>query len=404
MTVIDLILIHTLSPRQDTTMSILSSLPPSSRDLISPVLDLEDPATGNQDTTDYIDQSNQQIQHATPFLSNRQHQRLNVKFDKNARNLAFRDDVRLFSYSVLISKDCVARQTGMRNRVIARRQRNSRIRVFLQSGWVIGIHRRYDRKIVLELFKVLVGGGACIVQRIVQTRVKRTETQFIDLVRKVEGLVIEVLAKLHVTVTTSGDVEISLDLVELEAAEDATRVGYSTSTQSRRLCKLLLLAGSTQVIMDILLLVIGTASFSSAATEVMSTFCILPVRPDGEVAGESLRSHDAVARGVLDVEVYIVALHGDDNVEVELQVVRDALFDAEGVVGFAHVPAAHLGHCQQERGQGEEERPHSSILRLCLVRGFGFGCCVSRSAWVLCRQRRPTRTKGVKGFYDRRRL
>jgi hypothetical protein len=78
--------------------------------------------------------------------------------------------------------------------------------------------------------------------------------------------------------------------------------------------------------------------------------------------------------------VYIVALHGDDNVEIELQVVRDALFDAEGVVGFAHVPAAHLGHCQQERGQGQEERPHSSILRLCLVRGFGFGC-------ACCRQR-----------------
>jgi hypothetical protein len=167
----------------------------------------------------------------------------------------------------------------MRNRVIARRQRNSRIRVFLQRRWVIGINSGYNRKIVLELFKVLVGSSACVVQRIVQTRVKRTETQFIDLVRKVEGLMIQMLAKFHVTMAASGDVEISLDLVELEAAKDATRVGYSTSAQSRCLCKLLLLAGSTQIIMDILLLVIGTASFSSAATEVMSTFCILPVRP-----------------------------------------------------------------------------------------------------------------------------
>jgi hypothetical protein len=87
-----------------------------------------------------------------------------------------------------------------------------------------------------------------------------------------------------------------------------------------------------------------------------------------------------------------------------LQVVRDALFDAEGVVGFARVPAAHLGHCQQERGQREEERPHSSILRLCLVRGFGFGC-----AWRSQRcfedmdagGMRLSHTKGVKSFYDR---
>jgi hypothetical protein len=140
--------------------------------------------------------------------------------------------------------------------------------------------------------------------------------------------------------------------------------------------------------MDILLLIIGTASFSSAATEVMSAFCVFPVRPDGEFAGEGLGSHDAVARGVLDVEVQVVALHGDDNVEVELQVVRHTLFYAEGMMGLANIPATHLGHCQQERGQGEEERPNSSILCLCLVRGFGFGCCMSRSARMLYLSRR----------------
>ena len=154
--------------------------------------------------------------------------------------------------------------------------------------------------------------------------------------------------------------------------------------------------------MDILLLVVGPSSFGSAATEVVCAFCVLPLGPEGSVAGEGLTGHDAVARGILDVDVQVTALHGNDDIEVELQVMRDTLFDAKGVVCLANVPAAHLGHCQQERGKGEEERPHSSILRLGLVRGFGFGCCGLRSA-ILSRGRRErvSRTKGVKSLYDR---
>lgn len=154
--------------------------------------------------------------------------------------------------------------------------------------------------------------------------------------------------------------------------------------------------------MDILLLVVGSSSFGSAATEVMSAFCVFPLRPEGSVAGECLTGHDAIARGILDVDVQVAALHGNDDIEVELQVMRDALFDAKGVVCLANVPAAHLGHCQQERGKGEEERPHSSILRLGLVRRFGFGCCGFRSAGVSRGRRgRMSRTKGVKGLHDR---
>lgn len=111
------------------------------------------------------------------------------------------------------------------------------------------------------------------------------------------------LAKLDVTVSTSGNVEISLHLVELEASKDATGVCHSTPPQPRRLCKLSLLAGSSQVIMNILLLIINTTSLSSAATQGMSAFDVIPLRPESRVAREGLGSHDAVARGVLDVEV-----------------------------------------------------------------------------------------------------
>ena len=199
-------------------------------------------------------------------------------------------------------------------------------------------------------------------------------------------LMIQVLAKLHVSVSASGDVEITLYLVELQSAIDTTRVRHSTPTQLGRLCKLLLsLFRSTEVIMDILLLIIGTSSFGSTATKMMSTLCILPMRPHGWVAVKGLTGHDAVTRGILDVDMEVVAFHGHYDVEVELEIVRDALFYAEGVVRFTHVPAAHLGHCQQERGEGEEERPYSSILCLGLVRRFRFGCAVLPLVWCSMR-------------------
>jgi hypothetical protein len=187
-------------------------------------------------------------------------------------------------------------------------------------------------------------------------------------------LMIQVLAKLLVAVTTGGYVKVTLNLVESETAKDTAGIVVTTLGHFWRSCKLLPLVSSAEIVVDILFLVVDASSFSGTASQLVGALDTVPVRPESRVAREGLTGHDTISRGILNVDVHVVALHGDDDVEVELQVVRDALFHAERVVSLAHVPSAHLGHCQQERGQGEKERPHSSILRLCRVGRFGFGC------------------------------
>ena len=64
------------------------------------------------------------------------------------------------------------------------------------------------------------------------------------------------------------------------------------------------------------------------------------VGPDGVVGGffgEEVAGHDAVHGGVLDVNVQVFAVHGDDDVEVELEFMADAALDGE-VVGIVAGP------------------------------------------------------------------
>lgn len=69
-----------------------------------------------------------------------------------------------------------------------------------------------------------------------------------------------------------------------------------------------------------------------------------------------------------------VAGHFDHGVEVELQVVRDALFHAEVVRFGALEPGAELGQ-GEERAHGEDEDcPLAAAPGWGRVGCFGFGC------------------------------
>jgi hypothetical protein len=63
-----------------------------------------------------------------------------------------------------------------------------------------------------------------------------------------------------------------------------------------------------------------------------------PLHPACILALEQVAGEDAVARCVLDVHAQRVAGHVDHDIEVQLQVVRDALFNAEMVVFRAAPP------------------------------------------------------------------
>lgn len=179
--------IQTLSPRQHTTTSsILPSLSSPSSYLISPLLNLEDPATSNKYTTNHINQSDQQIQHTTPLLRNCQHQRLDIELYEDTRDLAFGYDVRLFGDGVLVCEDCVAWEMSVCVCLVAAAEWDGGGRVLLEGGGVVGVDCGDDGEVVLEFFKVLVGGCACVVEGVVEAWVKGTETQFVDLVGEVE--------------------------------------------------------------------------------------------------------------------------------------------------------------------------------------------------------------------------
>lgn len=159
---------------------------------------------------------------------------------------------------------------------------------------------------------------------------------------------VQVLALLHVAVAAGGNVEIALHLVQIQAAKHATAVRPALGPG--RLCPLGALATEGNDVVDVLLakaLVVPAGAGVDLALLVLAQLVhalgIHPLAPGGGLARQLAGRQDAIARGVLDVDVQVAALHLDDDVEVDLHVVADALFDGKGVRLGAAPPAANLG-------------------------------------------------------------
>ena len=87
-----------------------------------------------------------------------------------------------------------------------------------------------------------------------------------------------------------------------------------------------------------------------------------------EIAGE-----DAVHRSVLNVDGKVLTRHGDDDVEVQLELVADSLFDGE-VVGFDTAdPGADFGEGQEDAEDGDHDSPFPSCGCGRCVGWFGLG-------------------------------
>lgn len=155
-------------------------------------------------------------------------------------------------------------------------------------------------------------------------------------------------AKLGITVSTSSDVEISLHLVQVQAAVDATAITAGTPPHPGRLAPLGLLLSERDNVVYVLLakaLVVEAGASDDLAVRVLAqlvyALVVDPLRPVGGVFLQPRGSEDAVAGGVLYVDVDVLALHFHDNVNVDLHVVADALLDGVGVVLDAAPPLAH---------------------------------------------------------------
>lgn len=96
--------------------------------------------------------------------------------------------------------------------------------------------------------------------------------------------------------------------------------------------------------------------------------------PARRISREHVPSEDAITAGVLDVDVEVGAFHGKDDVEVYLEFVRDAFFDAEEVCFVAMVPAEELGEGEDSGDYDESEGGVSAGGAAASIGGFCF-CC-----------------------------
>ncbi len=183
------------------------------------------------------------------------------------------------------------------------------------------------------------------------------------------------LPKLHVPMPPRRDVKVPLDLVPLQTPINPARI--RRTTQPRRLRKLPPPSRGPKKVMHVLDIVApGVLSRRRRAAVLPQAVRgpALPLLPRRGVALERLAGEDAVPGSVLHVDVEVHAFHRDDDVEVQLQRVRDALLDAEGVRRGAGPPAQRLGPDQVAACQQQDDGPGAAAAGPGEVGGFGFGC------------------------------
>jgi hypothetical protein len=151
---------------------------------------------------------------------------------------------------------------------------------------------------------------------------------------------VHVLPEIHIPVPPRSDVEIALDFISLQTAVDAARV--LGTPDPRRLGKLFLLFRGTELVMHIPQLLPARQTVVSLA-QFVDLFALTPLPPARRILAQHLACQGAIACSVLHVDVEVGAAHGNDDVEVDLEVVRHALFDGEGLGCVPRVPSRDLG-------------------------------------------------------------
>lgn len=182
-------------------------------------------------------------------------------------------------------------------------------------------------------------------------------------------MMIQVVSKFHVPMSSRRDMEISLHFVPLQAAKDPACAPATTGG----LLELLLPFGFAQDMPDMRITLHLLLEQHGVLLKQMHSAGVDPVAPVRGVFAQHIAREDAVARSVLHVDVEVGAGHGDDDIQINLQVVRYAFFDGEEVRFMSTVPTAELGEGEAGGDYDEKERrvaPRGAAAR---VGGFGFG-------------------------------
>ena len=172
-------------------------------------------------------------------------------------------------------------------------------------------------------------------------------------------LMAQMLPKFHIPMPARCDVEIALHLVPLQAPIHAARIPLRSPSHPGSLLivppRLPHLPQHVRHMRVLLLHVLSTP----LVPQIVAVVHFLRVHPRGPTGGvflEQIAGKNTVAAGVLDVDVEVLAPHGDNGVEVYLEGLRDAFFDAE-LLGFrTGKPAAKLAEGEEEAEEREDER------------------------------------------------
>lgn len=311
---------------------------------------------GNEHTADDVDELEEENDEAVAGLVDGKQDGLNVVLDKDAgHGRVFVNFLALLGDGVLVGLDCAAADA-------------------VDGG--------DDGEVVLELVKVGGGDVDGAVEGVDEGGIKCAVGELGDDVGKVELVVVQMLAKFHVAVSSGGDVEVALNLVEVKGAVDATAV--SCAPEARSLAPFGTLLSESDNVMNVLLskalVVVGEARPAlarvDAAVGIVAELVdpiVHPLGPLGRVAVQHGGGEDSVTRGVLDVDVEVGAEHVDDNVEVDLHLVRDSLFDGKVVRLFAAPPAGRLGAHEDKGDEDHCDSPFAAAGGAGYVFGLGFG-------------------------------
>lgn len=155
---------------------------------------------------------------------------------------------------------------------------------------------------------------------------------------------VQMLPQLHIAMPPRRNMKVTLHLVPLQTPINPTARPWHTPSQPRRLLKPSLFPPVSQHMryMRILLLFLGQI----LPLPLQRVHPLDPLSPVRSVLGQHVASEYAIARGILHVDVEVGTEHRDYDVEVDLQVVGDALLDAEEMRFVAGIPAAQLGEGQ----------------------------------------------------------
>jgi hypothetical protein len=179
--------------------------------------------------------------------------------------------------------------------------------------------------------------------------------------------VVQVLSNLAVTVSTSSNVEITLHLVEIKTAVDTAAVRRTLDLWCLGPFRPLLSSPHNVVnvlLSKTLILVSKVLPPSTSAdlsilipSEFVHSLLVHPLVPVGALPSQLVGGEDAIAGSVLDVDVQISALHTDDDVEVDLHLVGDALFDGKVVCFVAAPPPGDFGPEEDDGDDGHCDCP-----------------------------------------------